>query len=107
MRQKPRDNFHFIDISREQFCHLLNDKYPVKLRYNEDLINRIHTRYPLVDKAQIAIVVRGTFESFRDFLFMGKIINLYTLFFDFKAFVYKKSEKFSLKSSIKTPSEIK
>ena len=94
-------------MTREHFCKVLNEKYPVKLRYNEDLINRIHARYPLVDKAQIAIVVRGTFESFRDFLFAGKIINLYTLFFDFKAFVYQKSKKLSLKSSIKTPSEIK
>ena len=85
----------------------LNTEHPVNLKYNEELVNRVYARYPLVDKSQVAIVVRSIFQSFRDLLVLGKVLNFNNLFFDTKLhfFDYRKGDAIlpSLKVKISTP----
>jgi hypothetical protein len=103
-RVKP---FKFKDLSHQEVVDLLNDENPVNLKYNEDLINRVHARYPLVDKTQVSIVVKSIFQSFRDLLILGKVLNFNNLFFDMKLhfFDYRKGGAIlpSLKVKISTP----
>lgn len=60
----------------EELIDLLNDKFPINLKSNVDLIDRIHNRYPFISKAEVAIVVKAIFQSLREFLVLGKIISL-------------------------------
>lgn len=103
-RVKP---FRFRDMSHQEMVDLLNTEQPVNLKYNEELVNRVHARYPLVDKSQVAIVVRSIFQSFRDLLVLGKVLNFNNLFFDTKLhfFDYRKGAAIlpSLKVKISTP----
>jgi hypothetical protein len=85
--------FEFIDQTREEFVDDLNIDYSVNCRYNENLINRIYERYPLVNKMDIAIVVQATFSLIRDLLIMGKVLNFHTLFFDTKLLFFTHTEK--------------
>jgi hypothetical protein len=99
--------FFFKDLTHQQMVDLLNTEYPISLRYNEDLINRIHARYPLIEKSQVSIIVRSIFQSLRDFLVLGKVLNFNNLFFDakFHFFDYHKNGHIlpSLKVKISTP----
>jgi len=85
----------------------LNDENPIDLKYNEDLVNRIHARYPLITKTQVSIIVKAVFKSFRDLLVLGDILNFNNLFFDTKLhfFDYRSNGHIlpSLKVKISTP----
>src|SRR5574338_944052 len=103
-RVKP---FKFRDQSHQDMVNLLNDENPVNLKYNEDLVNRVYARYPLVDKTYVSIVVKSIFQSFRDLLVLGKVLNFNNLFFDMKLhfFDYRKGAAIlpSLKVKVSTP----
>lgn len=99
--------FYFKDLTHQQMVDLLNEEKPVNLKYNEDLINRVYARYPLLEKSQISIVIKAIFQSFRDLLVLGKVLNFNNLFFDTKLhfFDYHKGSHIlpSLKVKISTP----
>jgi predicted DNA-binding protein YlxM (UPF0122 family) len=99
--------FYFKDLSHQEMADLLNEENPVNLKYNEDIINRIHARYPLLEKSQISIIVKSVFHSLRELLVLGKVLNFNNLFFDGKLhfFDYRKGEHIlpSLKVKISTP----
>lgn len=99
--------FSFKSMSHQEMVDMLNVKYPINLRYNEDLVNRIHLRYPVVSKPEVAVVVKAIFQSFRDLLVLGKVLNFNKLFFDCKLhfFDYRKNGHIlpSLKVKISTP----
>jgi hypothetical protein len=99
--------FYFKDLTHQQVVDLLNEEDPVNLKYNEDLVNRIYVRYPLVNKSAISAVVKAVFQSLRDFLILGKVLNFNNLFFDTKLhfFDYRKGAHIlpSLKVKISTP----
>ncbi len=80
--------FSFKDHSRQQMVDELNSEYPVGLKHNEDLINRVSARYPLLNKSEVGIIVKAIFSSMRDLLVLGKILNFNTLFFDMKLLVF-------------------
>lgn len=80
--------FFFKDITHQQMVDVLNVDLPISLKYNEDLINRIHERYPLIEKHQISIIVKWIFQSLRDFLVLGKVLNFNNLFFDAKLLMF-------------------
>ena len=86
---------------------LLNEEYPVNMKYNEELVNRIYDRYPLIDRASVSLIVKSIFQSFRDLLVLGKVLNFNNLFFDTKLhfFDYRKNGHIlpSLKVKISTP----
>ena len=107
--KKPKvvKQFAFKDLSHQEVVDLLNTDHPINLKYNEDLVNRVYDRYPLVSKVQVAIIVTAIFQSFRDLLVLGKVLNFNNLFFNAKLhfFDYRKNGHIlpSLKVKISTP----
>ncbi len=81
--------FYFKDKRHEDTVDLLNAELPINLKYNEDLINRIYDKYPLLDKASIGVIVKSVFQSIREFLILGNIMNFNNIFFDTKLLFYQ------------------
>jgi hypothetical protein len=106
-KEKTTKKYYFKDKTHIQVADMINHELPVNLKYNEDLVNRVYERYPFIDKAQVALIIKATFQSIRDLLIMGKILNFNKLFFDTKLFVFdhrKNGRIFaSLKAKICTP----
>jgi hypothetical protein len=78
--------FFFQDMDHQEVVDLLNEEYPINIKYNEDLVNRVHARYPLITKTEVSIIVKAVFQSFRDLLVLGKVLNFNNFFF--KACLY-------------------
>lgn len=99
--------FGFKDMSHQEMADLLNQEYPINLKYNEQLVDRICVRYPFITKTQVSIIVKAVFQSFRDLLVLGRVLNFNNLFFDAKLhfFDYRKAGHIlpSLKVKISTP----
>lgn len=110
-KMKVTNPFWFSNKSHQEVVDIFNDQYPIDLRYNEDLVNRVHKRYPILDKSSIALSIRSIFETIRDLLFLGKILNFHNLFFDTKMFFFAhvKSGNIlpSLKVKIKMPPKLR
>jgi hypothetical protein len=89
----------------------LNAEYPISLKHNEDLVNRVHAKYPLLDKSEVGIIIKAVFASFRDLLVLGKILNFNNLFFDTKLhfFGHRRDGHIlpSLKVRISTPPKLR
>lgn len=71
--------FHYLNKTKEEFRDYLNNKYPIGIKQFENIIHRIHSRYPILDKSEISIIVKTLVESIRDFIVMGCIINIMEL----------------------------
>ena len=103
--------FFFKDKTHQDMVDLLNKDLPVNIRYNEEMINRIHARYPLISKYEVSIIVLAVFQSFRDLLVLGKVLNFNNLFFDTKLFFFDRSCRGriipSLKVKISTPPKLR
>lgn len=99
--------FYFKDLSHQEMVDLLNQDCPVNLKYNENLVKRVYARYPLISLVQVAVIVKAIFQSFRDLLVLGKVLNFNNLLFDTKLhfFDYRKDGYIlpSLKVKISTP----
>jgi hypothetical protein len=99
--------FFFKQLDHQEVVDLINKEMPVNIKYNEDLVDRVYARYPLIDKIQVSIIVKAVFQSLRDLLVLGKVINFNNLFFDFKLhfFDYRRDGRIlpSLKVKISTP----
>ena len=110
-KQKTTRPFWFKDMTHKQMVDKLNEEHPINLRYNEDIVNRVHLRYPILNKSSISIIIKTVFQSFRDLIIMGNILNFHKLFFDTKILVFKyvKNDVISpaLKVRISTPPELK
>ena len=89
----------------------LNEDLPISLKYNEELVDRIYQKYPILDKAQIGFIVKSVFQSFRDLLVLQKVLNFNNLFFDAKLhfFDYCKGGHIlpSLKVKLTTPPKLR
>jgi len=108
--KKPKvivNPFFFKGRTHQQLVDVLNKELPISLIHNERLVERIAARYPLIKKSEVAIIIRAIFESFRDLLILGKVLNLNKLFFDTKLHFhpYRRDGKLlpSLKVQISTP----
>jgi hypothetical protein len=103
--------FAFKDQTHQEMVDYLNDHYPISLKHNEGLVNRVHARYPLLDKSEVGIIIKAVFASFRDLLVLGKILNFNNLFFDAKLhfFNYRLGTRIlpSLKVRISTPPKLR
>lgn len=81
----------FKDLTDQEAYDQLNKQYPIKLKYQEDLIDRIYSRYPYLNKVEIAIIVKTTFEGMRYFLLIGKnlhfkkISNIFRFIYTFRS----------------------
>lgn len=76
--------FYFSDQTHQQVVDQLNKDYPISLKHNQDLVERVYNRYPLIDKSEVGIIIKAVFSSFRDLLILGKVLNFNNLFFDAK-----------------------
>lgn len=107
--KKPKcvKKYYFSNKSHYEMVDYINKELPINIKYNEDLINRIYSKYPLIDKSQISIIVKSVFQSIRDFLILGKVLNFNNLFFDTKLYFFAYCKKRhilpSLKVKISTP----
>ena len=90
---------------------LVNKELPINLNYNEDIINRIYDKYPLVNKKTIILVVNFTFIALRNFLIIGKVINFFNLFLNLKLYFFlnnwRKQSVVKIKAKIKTPKALR
>lgn len=103
--------FSFKEKTNQQMVDYLNDNYPISLKHNEDLVNRVHARYPMLDKSEVGIIIKAVFASFRDLLILGKVLNFNNLFFDTKLhfFEHRRGGRIlpSLKVRISTPPKLR
>lgn len=107
--KKPKSvkPFVFKDLSHQDVLDNLNKDYPVNIKYNEDLVNKIYLRYPFIKKSEVSIIVKIFFQSMRDLLILGKVLNLNNLFFNTKLlfFTHRRGSAIlpALKVQISTP----
>ena len=108
---KTIKQFQFKDQTNQEMVDYLNTKYPIRLKHNEDLINRVYNRYPLLKKSEVGIIIKAVFGSIRELLVLGEILNFNKLLFDFKLhfFEHKKGMVIfpSLKVKVSTPPILK
>lgn len=99
--------FHFKNLTHQQVVDILNEEVPLNIKYNEDLVNRVYAKYPLIPKSEISLIIKAVFQSLRELLVLGKVLNFNNLFFNAKLhfFDYRKDGHIlpSLKVKISTP----
>lgn len=80
--------FYFQDQSHQQVVDYFNKYYPISLKNNQELVERVYQRYPLIDKSEVGVIIKAVFSSFRDLLILGKVLNFNKLFFDTKLSIF-------------------
>ncbi len=58
----------------------MSRNYPISLVNIQHLIDRVHDRYPLVEKNDIAVVIRSFFECIRSILIAKDYLSISNLF---------------------------
>jgi hypothetical protein len=110
-KEKTIIPFYFKGMTNQEMVDQLNSEYPISLKYNENLVNRVYSRYPLLNKSEIGVIVKAIFSSFRDLLVLGKILNFNNLFFDTKLhfFEHRRGGRIlpSLKVRVSTPPKLR
>ena len=85
----------------------MNEQLPIGLKYMENLIERVHLRYPLIDKTEIVLIIKTTYETMRELLALGCCLNFNKLFFDTWLFFYLKKHRPCVRVKITTPPPMK
>ena len=80
MSKKKPTSFFFEHYSNGLIAKFINLQYPISLKYNEDLLNRVASRYPLIDKSLVALILKQFFQSWRDLLILGYTFELQKVF---------------------------
>lgn len=104
---KVAPDFHFRDLSKEEMIDYLNSDFPLNLKDLAPIVDRIHEKYPYIDKPHISLIVKTTFESIREFLVLGYVINFNKFLFDMKLHFYRIKEKIGVRVRAKTPPKFK
>jgi len=100
--------FYFENLSEVDIINLVNREQPINIKHLSFIVDKIYAKYPLIDKSEISVIVRAVFESIREFLILGYIINFNKTFFDMKFHVFQFAKKFSgLKVKLTTPPHIR
>lgn len=101
-KKKVKEFYYSRDIQ-----NILNELDEIGLSRQSKYIDKICNRYPFLSKIEVAMIIKTTFETMREILIRGGIININSFFFDFKLhfFEHKRSKQrgVALKSKIKTP----
>lgn len=107
--KKPKKikKFYFDQLTHDDMVELLNSEYPINIKHLSIIVDKIYAKYPLIDKIEISIIVRAVFESIREFLVLGHIINFNKIFFDTKLHFFKFKEAIGLKVKLTTPPYIR
>ena len=111
MKRKIPVPFYFQYLSNDLIAKFINIRFPINLKYNEDLLDRVHSRYPLIEKGLIAIIIQQTFQAWRDLLILGHIFDIQSVFLKARLFFNKHTRSGviypQLKVQIHTPSKLK
>lgn len=99
--KKLKNIFRFKERSLEDKVKEVNSLFPINLKYNEELIDRIYEQYPYIEKHEISNIVLTTFSIIRECLIMGDIINIYNLFFNMKLFFFHATKDGAIISRLK------
>lgn len=109
--KKVVKEFHFVDLSKEELKDVINNKYPIKISKLEFIIEKIYNKYPLISKTEITLIVKAVFESMRDFLVLGYVMNFNKFIFDMKLnfFTHVLNGKINpaLRVKLKAPAKLK
>lgn len=106
--KKNANSFEFKEISKEQMVDIINSKHPIKLNKISYFADKIHERYPIATKTEIVMVLKEVFETIREMLVLGYVINFNKLFFDTKLYFFASSQgKAAAKIQAKTPPTLK
>jgi len=81
--------FFFKELSHEEVIDEIDLSMSVRLKKNQDLIDRIYARYNFISKREVIIVVNQVFSSVRSLMVLGNVINLNKVFFDTKLLFFK------------------
>jgi nucleoid DNA-binding protein len=105
-RIKHFNNYSVIlnNTTFDEVISAINKQYPIKFDKGEDLIERIHARYPLVSKTEIAVIINATFESIREFLIRGEIVTVSGLFNNLRIKITKPKKYVRVRPFISSPS---
>lgn len=89
----------------------LDQECPISLKDLESLINRVHLRYPAIEKYKISLIIKAFFETLRDLMVEGKSVSINGLFGNMKLiyFIRNRQDKKVYHSKIKlsTPKSLK
>ena len=109
MKNKKNGNsFEFKEISKEEMVNIINSKHPIKLNKISYFADKIHERYPVATKTEVVMVLKEVFETIREMLVLGYVINFNKLFFDTKLYFFSPSKgKAAVKVQAKTPPPLK
>lgn len=58
----------------------IEDQFPISLKHLQEIIDRVHNRYPLVEKYDIAVTIKAFIDTIRSILLDGNIITIHHLF---------------------------
>jgi nucleoid DNA-binding protein len=106
----PIKPFYFKDKTHEEIADILDEEYPIILKYNKDLINRVYERYPVIEKYKIALIINTFFSCLRSNLILGKMISFESMFNNMHLdFHLREKEKtqIALSAKLLTPMKIK
>lgn len=109
MLNMNKDNFkyEFTNLSKEQLAAETRLEIPIKLKKIEDIIDKIHTRYPAASKSEITFVVKEVFETIRESLILGDTINFSRFLSDTKLYFFKRRDKMIVKVKLRTSKFLK
>jgi nucleoid DNA-binding protein len=68
--------FFFKKLDRFQMAEMVDDKLPISLRNQSGLIDRVHARYPIIEKQFVVAIIKAAFEVIRERLILGEVIDL-------------------------------
>lgn len=90
MARKIRE-FFFKNKTKEEMVEYVNQQHEIYLKGMNELIDRIHNQYPLIDKVDVIIIVKALLESIRDLMILGETLNIQEIFSEMKLnFITKK-----------------
>lgn len=111
MKKTDTSKEFYFKNSKQELVDSLNKELPINIKNLEYLIDRIHTKYPIITKSEVSLIVRSTFEAIRDFLILGYIINFNKFIIDMKLYFFQhvinNTFNTAVKVKIKTPAKMK
>lgn len=79
----------------------LNKIFPISLVNIQHIINRVHARYPILEKQDITLIIKSFFESIRYILINGDSISISNLFTNMQLYYFYKVQKSKLVKIVK------
>jgi nucleoid DNA-binding protein len=106
------ETYKYKNRTHREVYDIVEKELPISLKNNENLINQIHERYPILSKTEISIIVKMVFSSLREMLILGKIINIRTILaymrLSFNKVVFKnKKNQINVKVKLHTPDNLR